>query len=308
MAGTLTGQRSAPHFRSDDTSLPHQEGYWNRAVDSRQGVGNQPLALRVTASIAVASARPLYYLGAASVGDSPKSVQTMNSAVEKPPSEKLTFQYWSDPMCIWAFVGQSKLDRVLEEWGDRIEVDYRIVPVFGSVSKRFEEGSWAEGGRAGRRETTCGIASEHGIEGVSGDVWVESEPHSSWACGTAAKAVFMMEEEGDAHPGAGADYLLEMRDHFYRRNRNICRRDEQLAVAERVGVDADGLQRRLDDGSALAAVCEDDNERDELGVRGSPTYVFEGGRAVLYGNFPFSVLHAVVEELLEGLEMGGSAC
>lgn len=232
----------------------------------------------------------------------------MCSEDETPPAQTLTFQYWSDPMCIWAFVGQSKLDRILEEWGDRIAVDYRIVPVFGSVPKRFEEGSWAEGGREGRRETTRRLAKEHGIEGVGGDVWVETDPHSSWACGAAAKAVFMMEAAGEADPGAGAAYLWEMRNHFYRRNRNICLRDEQLAIAERVGVDTEGLERRLSDGSALAAICEDENERDEVGVRGSPTYVFDGGRAVLYGNFPFSVLHAVVDELVEGLELGGSVC
>ena len=220
----------------------------------------------------------------------------------------LTFQYWSDPMCIWAFVGQSKLDRILEEWGERVEVDYRITPVFGSVPWRFREGGWSDGGPEERREKTCELARQHGIEDVEGEVWIDSEPHSSWACGAAAKAVFQMEEAGEADPGAGAQYLWEMREHFYRRDRNICHRDEQLAIADELGIDTDALARRLDDGSALAGLWEDENQRDELGVRGSPTYVFEGGRAVLYGNFPFAVLHSVVEELLAGLELGGSNC
>ncbi|MFW6058352.1 MAG: DsbA family oxidoreductase [Persicimonas sp.] len=102
--------------------------------------------------------------------------------------------------------------------------------------------------------------------------------------------------------------ISPVRHPFFRRNRNICQRDDQLAVAERVGVDPAGLERRLDNGSALAGLWEDEHARNEIGVRGSPTYVFENGRAVLYGDFPFSVLHSVVEELVNGLRLGGSEC
>ena len=232
----------------------------------------------------------------------------MSHTSESQSPAQLTFQYWSDPMCIWAFVGQSKLDRILDEWGDVVDVDYRLVPVFGSVPWRFSEGSWASKGPEGRRESTRRLAEQHGLEGVSGDIWTRCTPHSSWSSGAAAKAVFAMEEDDAAADGAGADYLLELREHFFRRDTNICLRDEQLAVAERVGVDPAELDRRLDDGSALADLWEDENERETLGVRGSPTYVFDGGRAVLYGNFPFSVLHSVVAELIEGLELGGSGC
>lgn len=235
-------------------------------------------------------------------------VSHMSTSTDPPEPSKLTFQYWTDPMCVWAFVSQSKLDRILDKWGDQVEVDYRIVPVFGSVPWRYIEGGWSSAGPEGRREKTRQLAEQHGIEDVTGDVWVDADPHSSWACGAAAKAVFGMEDDGEAEPGVGARYLWELRAHFFRRNRNICHRDEQLAVAERVGVDRAGLEKRLNDGSGLAGLWEDENERDEAGVRGSPTYVFEGGRAVLYGNFPFSVLRSVVDELVEGLELGGSGC
>ena len=67
-------------------------------------------------------------------------------------------------------------------------------------------------------------------------------------------------------------------------------------------------ERRLDDGSALAAVCEDHAEKERLRLQGSPTYVFDGGRAVLYGNFDYAILQSTIEELVRGIDPGGSAC
>ena len=64
--------------------------------------------------------------------------------------KRLKFSYWSDPLCIWALVAQEKLERVLAELGEHVRVDYRIVPVFGSVPWRFNEGPWAKDGVEGR--------------------------------------------------------------------------------------------------------------------------------------------------------------
>lgn len=230
------------------------------------------------------------------------------SSTSRGAAAPLSFQYWSDPLCIWAFVGQPKLDEILSAWGDRVAVEYRVVPVFGSVGSRFREGPWADEGPEGRRDATRRLAREHGIDGVTGDVWVEDCPHSSWSCGAAVEGVLAMEASGEAPIGGGARYLRELREHLFLRNRNICHRHEQLAVAERSGIDAGSLERRLDDGSAVALLWEDERARLAAGIRGSPTYVFDGGRAILYGNFPFSVLRAVVAELLGGIDLGGSRC
>lgn len=53
---------------------------------------------------------------------------------------------------------------------------------------------------------------------------------------------------------------------------------------------------------------EDYQEKERLKLQGSPTYVFDHGRAMLYGNFTYGVLHATVEEFLRGLGPEGSAC
>lgn len=220
---------------------------------------------------------------------------------------EIEFEYWSDPLCIWAFVAQPKLEHLLEAQGDRVRPHYRIVPVFGSIRQRFRDGVWAAAGPEGRAESTRRIAAEHGLEDVSGRCWIEDCPASSWAPSLALKAVFAMEDEDELPPGAAAAYQLAMRRRFFVDDRNVARRAEQLALAEELSIPRAGIERRLDDGSALCALYEDHERREALGIRGSPTYVFEGGRAMLYGNFSEPVLTATVQELVR-LTVGGSAC
>jgi predicted DsbA family dithiol-disulfide isomerase len=220
----------------------------------------------------------------------------------------LSFEYWSDPLCIWAFVAQPKLDALLRDHGGELAVDHRLVPVFGSIPWRFREGSWAKAGPEGRREATARIAREFGHTTVTGAAWTDHAPASSWAPGVAIKAVFAMEHAGAAPEGAGARYLTALRAAFFVDNRNTALRHEQLAVAEALELDRAPLEQRLDDGTALAALWEDDRERETKRIQGSPTYVFDGGRARLYGNFDEQVLRATVRTMLDGLQAGGSAC
>ncbi len=222
----------------------------------------------------------------------------------------VTFDYWTDPLCIWAYVAQPKLDHLHERFGDQIAVRTRIVPVFGSVPHRLRSGSWALKGVEGRVAVTARVAREHGPEGcnVDGTVWRTDCPTSSWAAGMAAKGVGLLEERGDIGPRGMSGYLVEMRRRFFEENLNVARRDAQLALAADLGIDPDALAATLDDGSALAALFEDHQDREQQRVQGSPTYVFDGGRTMIYGNFDASVLEATVEAYVKGQQPGGSLC
>ncbi|HSO40743.1 MAG TPA: DsbA family protein [Labilithrix sp.] len=218
---------------------------------------------------------------------------------------RLKFSYWSDPLCIWALVAQQKLDRVLGELGAHVRVDYRIVPVFGSVPWRFAQGPWSKDGVDGRVLATRKIAEQGGRSDVSGECWRRAMPSSSWAPAAAIKAVFALEDGGEE---AGPGYQHALRERFFVGEANIALRTVQLEVAEVLGLPRGPIERRLDDGSALAAVCEDHAEKERLRLQGSPTYVFDGGRAMLYGNFDYGILRSTVEELVRGAGPGGSAC
>lgn len=217
-------------------------------------------------------------------------------------SRRLEFGYWSDPLCIWAFAAQSKLERVLADFGARVTVDYRLVPVFGSVAWRFDKGPWSRDGVDGRIAATRRVAEQVGRTDVSGECWRRACPSSSWSPAAAIKAVF-------AHaPDVGPAYQRALRERFFVAEQNIALRSVQLEVAEEHRLSRAQIEERLDDGSALAAVWEDYIEKERLHIQGSPTYVFDGGRAMLYGNFEYGVLRSTVDELLRALSPGASQC
>lgn len=222
--------------------------------------------------------------------------------------DNISFEYWSDPLCIWAFVAQPRLEHVLEEWGAEVDVQYHVVPVFGSVAQRFRDGAWAKGGPEARAAATRHIAEKHGAVGVTGEGWLRDCPASSWPAGAAVKAAFEMEADHEADPGLAADFQLALRRRFFVANENIARRVVQLSVAEAVRLPRGPLERRLDDGTAWAALLEDHQRKETLRIQGSPAYVFDGGRAQLYGNFPQDILEATVESLVRGLDPGCSTC
>ena len=222
-------------------------------------------------------------------------------------SAKLPVTYWSDPLCIWAYVGQARLDAMLREFGDLVEIRHRVVPVFGSVPWRFAEGSWAEKGPAGRVEATRAVAERFGHTEVDGRVWELDPPASSWAPSAAVKAVFVMADRGEVSQEAARCYQWEIRRALFAHNRNVARRSVQLEVAEQQEVPRAPLEEMLDDGSAVAMVWRDHHDRETAQVKGSPTYVFDGGREMLYGNVPLTVIRATVEAVREGI-FGGSDC
>jgi len=223
-------------------------------------------------------------------------------------ADRIPFTYWSDPLCIWAFVAQQKLDRILDEHGPSLDVDYRVVPVFGSVRWRFAHGPWTSDGVAGRVEATRRIVREHGREDVSGACWQKDPPASSWSPGMAIKAVCALEREESIAPGTGARYQRHLREAFFVEERNVARREVQLELLEAFDVRRGAVEARLDDGSALAALWEDHRDREARQIQGSPTFELQEGRAKLYGNFPYGILEALVDELVRGLHVGASQC
>ena len=225
-----------------------------------------------------------------------------------PDAPRLRFAYWSDPLCIWAFVAQRPLEALLETHAGRLDVDYHVIPVFGSVPHRFRVGSWAAAGVEGRVAATAKVAAEHGHPEVDGSCWRRATPTSSWAVGAAIKAVFVDEAAGLQPEGAGPMFQKDMRQAFFVEGLNTSHRAVQLERAEALGLDVAQLARQLDSGLGLALLAEDDEERQRARLQGSPTWVFDGGRAVLYGRVNQAVLRHTVLDLLAGLAPGGSSC
>jgi len=215
--------------------------------------------------------------------------------------------FYTDPLCVWALVAEPKIDAVQAEFGDRLVVRHRVLPVFGSIDARFSTGVWAKGGIDARVAATARAAWLGGFKTVSGAGW-RHEPASSWGPSAVAAGVRQLEDAGEVPAGSTREALRGLRHRFFLDDVDVTRRDEQRRVLEEAGLPADRVFRLIDDGPALARLAEAVERRATLRIDGSPTWIFDGGRARLFGNVGLRVVRSTIQALLDGEESGCSTC
>jgi predicted DsbA family dithiol-disulfide isomerase len=219
-------------------------------------------------------------------------------------SEKPVVLHFSDILCVWAYVSNIRLERLIEKYADRVDFELRYCSVFPDAVGKIEA-SWANrGGFAGYGDHVRKVAAEFDHVEVHPDVWSKTRPASSTAPHMLLKAAQLAEREtgleADTPPTEHPSYRLSwaLRTAFFRDGRDIADWQVQRECAESVGFDAQVLQGHLHSGAAAAALDRDILAAQKATVTGSPTFIMNGGRQVLYGNVGFKLLDANVEELL----------
>ena len=61
----------------------------------------------------------------------------------------LAIDYYTDILCIWAWIAQRRTEELEAAWGDKIELRHRYVNVFGDTQTRIGDGWAKKGGFAG---------------------------------------------------------------------------------------------------------------------------------------------------------------
>ena len=79
-------------------------------------------------------------------------------------------------------------------------------------------------------------------------------------------------------------------------------------MASELKIDITALKEALDDGSAMAALSNDLHSARDTGVKGSPTWVLNEGRQLLYGNVGYRILSANIDELVNSPPAEASWC
>lgn len=235
--------------------------------------------------------------------------------MSKPDSIKLT--YFSDLLCIWAYVSQIRVDELRANFGARVEFEYRFIPVFGAVAHRIEKGWTARGGREGYAAHVQETAQRFPHVEVHPRLWLDDAPASSAGVHLFLKAVQKLIDEGTIPAQAEAsaagrntfeELMWRLRLAFFRDARNIARREVQFELAAALGLPLEPIRVALDDGTAMAGLCRDLDLCKELSIGGSPTYVLNEGRQKLYGNVGYKVIAANVQEILQRPEDQASWC
>lgn len=221
------------------------------------------------------------------------------------PSTNVT--YYSDLLCVWAYVAQIKLDELRLQLGDRVAVTHRFCSVFTDSAGRVDRG-WADrGGFEGYAEHVRSVVARFDHVSIHPDAWTRVRPATSMTGHAFVKAMTLACRDGEAEdaplPACNGRTTLEelewrVRLAFFRDARDIA----CLSVLEEVAAGLDlptrAARARLEDGTAWAALAADYEAATADGVRGSPTFVLDGGRQVLYGNVGYKIIEANLLELL----------
>jgi predicted DsbA family dithiol-disulfide isomerase len=224
-------------------------------------------------------------------------------------SERVKVAYYSDVLCVWAYVAQIKVDEMRDQLGDKVDVDCHFIPVFGDTAEKIGRGWKDRGGFAGYGRHVLETAQRFPHVQVHSDIWTKDIPPSSAGCHLALKAVQQLCDQELAAPGSLGQYggraLVEeyawrLREAFFVRLTNVAERAVHLELAESLDIPIEALQRAIDDGSAFAALCGDWELQKRHSVQGSPTWVLNEGRQKLYGNVGYRIIEANLKELLAG--------
>ena len=81
-----------------------------------------------------------------------------------------------------------------------------------------------------------------------------------------------------------------------------------MKIAEKLELPLQKIKKVIESGAAFSALDRDLQLRGKYGVVGSPTFVLNEGRQIIYGNVGYRVIEANIQELLKQPENQASWC
>ena len=230
---------------------------------------------------------------------------------------QVQINYYSDVLCVWAYTAQIKLDQLQAQFGDRINVQYHYLTIFGHTQSRVVEGWKDRGGVDAYCDHVRQVGEEFDHIEIHPDIWRLNRPASSLSCHLFLKAVELLERQG-VIPATRLEHCngrtlyeetaWQCRLAFFRDLKDIARHEHQMEIAEALGLPCKEIHTLLTNGEACAALSADLDSRDRHGVKGSPTLILNEGRQILYGNVGYKIIEANIHELLESPADRASWC
>lgn len=206
----------------------------------------------------------------------------------------ITIEYFSDVLCVWAWIAQRRVEELEHNFKDQIRIHNRYMDIFGAVQHKMDTAWQARGGYEGFAAHVHEAASRYDNAPVHADVWTRVKPGSSGNAHLYLSAATLT--EGEEHSAALA---RSMRQAFFTEARDISQRPVLEEILAEQGLDVAKARATIDNGDAMASLCMDYQRAQSLNLRGSPSYVMNDERQILFGNVGYRVLGANVEELLK---------
>ncbi|MCB1691642.1 MAG: DsbA family protein [Pseudomonadales bacterium] len=218
-------------------------------------------------------------------------------------TDSLAVDYYSDILCVWAWIAQRRNEELLAEWKDRIVLRHHFVNVFGNTADKIGV-RWSDrGGYEGFGEHVVSSAAPYESAPVRPDIWRSVRPTTSANAHTILKAV-----ELNNGPDRASDFALVLRRSFFVDNADVGRLEVLYGLAQAHEIAVRPLQASIASGEAIAALMQDYHRCQELGIKGSPSWILNEGRQVLFGNVGYRVLNANIAELMKHPGQEASWC
>ncbi len=224
---------------------------------------------------------------------------------------------YSDVLCVWAYVSEIRLNELREKLGDKVNINYHFISIFGCTQRRIGDGWKDRGGFEGFSDHVTNVGKDSPQVEINPDVWRTTRPKTSATAHLFLKAVQLLEINNDIpaeiieennNRTLFEELAWHIRCAFFSDCQDIAQLEVLYNIAESLGLPCNQIEKLINDGTALAALCCDGELRDKHKIEGSPTYLLNDGRQKLYGNVGYRIIEANVEELLERPEGMASWC
>lgn len=218
-------------------------------------------------------------------------------------TDKPVVDYFSDVLCVWAWIAQRRIDQLLADFGERIELQYHYLDIFGDSHTKIQTQWDTQGLYNGFSEHVVHSAEKFEHAPVNPKIWSTVRP------ATSANAHLIL-KGAELVAGTEASKLaaLNIRKAFFIEAQDIGELHTLKQILEKQGLDITAIEDSLADGRAMAALMNDYQQAKAQCLKGSPSFVLDAGRQTLYGNVGYRVLHSNVEELLYHPEEEASWC
>ncbi|SMO77750.1 Predicted dithiol-disulfide isomerase, DsbA family [Flavobacterium nitrogenifigens] len=185
--------------------------------------------------------------------------------------------YYTDPICSSCWGIEPQLRKLKLEYGDYIEIDYRMGGLLPDWS--YNSGGISKPSDVAHHWDEASLYYEMPIDG---NVWLEDPLDSSYPSCIAVKAAQMQSKEKAVY------FMRILREKLYLYKKNIAKWENIAEAAKIAGLDVPKLKADYDDAEELFQ--EDLNLGKTLGVRGFPTLFLanaDNNQLTVYGSKPY---------------------
>ena len=219
---------------------------------------------------------------------------------------QIQISYYSDVLCIWAYIAERRLVELARDFGDQISIETHFCSVFPDAWGKIEDKWRSRGGFEGFNRHLREVAKSFPHVDVNDDLWLTTRPRTSASAHLFLKAVELIEasaQEPGAEPLPYLDRLStraawEVRLAFFASAKDISDWRVLKEIAERIGIDSHAVEEKIRSSEAVARLAADYDLSQKNGITGSPTFLMNEGRQKLFGNVGYRLLEANVQELL----------